>query len=376
MNVHDIARDEFMLNGSFAKKGYDWWWHSFTAINEETGEEKPFFIEFFTCNPALGGDKPILGQLPKNKENGIYPSYLMIKVGTWGKEHFQLHKFIGWDHVKIHKKAPFAIKAEGGYFLSEKETRGHVKITDAESHPEWMCENGEIAWDLKIDKKIAFNVGYGASTPFRAMKVFEMYWHAEGMKTLYEGTVTCNGVKYIVTKDKSYGYADKNWGCGFTTPWVWLSSNNLTSRVTKKKLENSVFDIGGGRPKAFGVALDRKLLGEFVYEGKSYEFNFSKFWTGSKTEFSFDENERKVYWKVRQETFKYVMITEIECKKENMLLINYEAPNGSKRHNRLWNGGNGKGRIRLYKKGKNGLILIDDIDAANVGCEYGEYSKE
>ena len=73
MNVHDIARDEFMLNGSFAKKGYDWWWHSFTAINEETGEEKPFFIEFFTCNPALGGDKPILGQLPKNKENGIYP---------------------------------------------------------------------------------------------------------------------------------------------------------------------------------------------------------------------------------------------------------------------------------------------------------------
>ena len=32
-----------------------------------------------------------------------------------------------------------------------------------------------------------------------------------------------------------------------------------------------------------------------------------------------------------------------------MLFINYEAPNGSKQHNRLWNGGTGKRRIkRVY----------------------------
>ncbi|MBE6142002.1 MAG: hypothetical protein E7175_04115 [Erysipelotrichaceae bacterium] len=63
------------------------------------------------------------------------------------------------------------------------------------------------------------------------------------------------------------------------------------------------------------------------------------------------------------------MITDITCLKEDMLLVNYEAPNGKKLHNRLFNGGNGVGRIQLFHKGK----LIDDISVYNVGCEYGEY---
>ena len=372
MAGHDITRDEFMLTGSLAKCGYDWWWHSFTARHAVTGEEKPFFIEFFTCNPALGGDEPILGQLPENKARGIRPSYLMVKAGTWGSEHFQLHKFIGWNNVKMKGKAPFWIKAEN-YYLSETETEGSICITDAENHPEWMCDNGEISWNLKIDKQIPFNVGYGASKPLREAKAFEMYWHAEGIKTQYSGTVICNGEEYIVTPETSYGYADKNWGKDFTSPWVWLASCNLTSRRTRKKLENTAFDIGGGRPKIYAIPLDRKLLGCICYEGKNYEFNFSKFWTLSKTEFAFKESINKVYWKVRQETAQHVMLTEIECRKEDMLFVNYEAPDGQKRHNRLWNGGNGKGRIRLYRKSSKGLILIDDMDATNIGCEYGEY---
>ena len=55
-----------------------------------------------------------------------------------------------------------------------------------------------------------------------------------------------------------------------------------------------------------------------------------------------------------------------------MLLINYEAPNGKKLHNRLWNGGSGEGRVKLYK----GKKLIDEVICRNVGCEYGEYDKE
>lgn len=70
------------------------------------------------------------------------------------------------------------------------------------------------------------------------------------------------------------------------------------------------------------------------------------------------------------------METDVHCKKSDMLLANYEAPDGTKRHNRLWNGGNGVGRIRLYRKGKDGRTLIDDIAAYNIGCEYGEYRNE
>ena len=89
-----------MLHGPLKYQGYDWWWHSFTGRDETTGREKPFFIEFFVCNPALGGDEPVFGQLPKDREAGKKPSYLMVYlkekgvVGAYQKSKDNLyHKF-------------------------------------------------------------------------------------------------------------------------------------------------------------------------------------------------------------------------------------------------------------------------------------------
>jgi len=371
----DIKRDQCMLVGSFKKKGYDWWWHSFTAQNASTGEEKPFFIEFFLCNPKLAKDKPTLGQLLENKENGIRPSYLMIKAGCWGENKKQLHRFFSWNQIKVKYGVPFEIEADDCY-ASETLLKGKIEVTDSEKHPEYMCDNGKIEFNLKVKKLIPFNVGYGASSFFRFIKAFEMYWHAQGMKSEYEGEIIIDGERYIVSPKTSYGYADKNWGRGFTSPWVWLSSNNMVSNITKEKLNNSVFDIGGGRPKIFFIPLNRKLLGAFYYQGQCYEFNFSKFWTHSKTTFSCEEKDTKIIWHVKQENRKAIMETEVSCLKKDMLLINYEAPDGSKRHNKLFNGGNGVGNIKLYKKVKKGkLELIDDISVFNIGCEYGEYDK-
>ena len=373
-NHHDINRNECMLRGRLAHLGYDWWWHSFTAQDAETGEDKPFFIEYFLINPGLGEEEPVFGQLTENKEAGKKPSYLMVKAGTWGEEHFQLHRFFGWKNVHLHPDAPFKIKAEE-CIASEKRLKGSICISpeEASSHPEWMCDSGEMSWDLCIDKQIAFNVGYGASKAFRDLEAFAMFWHAEGMKSAYKGTVMCNGRKYIVSPDKCYGYADKNWGRDFTSPWVWLSSNDLVSKISGQRLNNSVFDIGGGRPKVYFVPLDRRLLGVFYYEGKEYDFNFSKLHLKVKTDFAFEEREDTVVWNVRQENIHAVMETEVFCKKSDMLFVNYEAPDGSKKHNRLWNGGNGWGTVKLYDKKGNELILVDEIEVGHIGCEYGEY---
>ena len=373
-NRHSKRRDAFMLRGPLAHLGYDWWWHSFTAQDIETGEDKPFFIEFFICNPALAEKEPVFGQLPENQKKKKYPSYLMVKAGTWGKDACQLHRFFSLKDVKIHGRAPYQIKADD-CVASENALRGHISISkeEAAAHPEWMCDAGEISFDLIIDKQVTFNVGYGASKPLRDIEAFAMYWHAEGMKSAYGGVVTFNGRKYIVTPQKSYGYADKNWGRDFTSPWVWLSSNCLTSKKTGKQLKNSVFDIGGGRPKIYFVPLDRRLLGVFYYEGKEYDFNFSKLHLHVKTEFSFEETDTEAIWHVRQENIHAAMETEVHCLKEDMLLINYEAPDGKKQHNRLWNGGNGWGTVKLYDKADGKLILVDEIEATHIGCEYGEY---
>ena len=83
-----------------------------------------------------------------------------------------------------------------------------------------------------------------------------------------------------------------------------------------------------------------------------------------------------VHWNVRQENIHAVMETEVFCRKRDMLLVNYEAPDGSKRHNRLWNGGTGWGTVKLYEKEKDTLRLVDEIEATHIGCEYGEYDDE
>lgn len=356
-----------MLHGPLSRKGYDWWWHSFTGYNESTGVPRAFFIEFFTCNPALGGALPVYGQ----SGDGRKPSYMMVKCGAWGEDARQLHRFFGWDDVSV-DDMPFGIRA-GECHLDETSTCGTVMVTGSDSHPEWMCDDGSMSWNLKIRKQVAFNVGYGASSIFRALNAFDMYWHAEGMKTAFEGWVTYQGVRYIVRPDDCYGYADKNWGRDFTSPWIWLSSNNLKSLVTGKRLTDSVFDIGGGRPVVFGVALDRKLLSAFWYEGQDFEFNFSKFWTFCRTRFDCRETDTHIIWHVEQQTLTSRMVTDISCAKKDMLLVNYESPDGKKRHDRLWNGGTGSGVIRLYRRKSGRFVLIDEISAENVGCEYGVY---
>ncbi|MCQ2558528.1 MAG: tocopherol cyclase family protein [Oscillospiraceae bacterium] len=375
-NTSDITRNAFMLKGPLADDGYDWWWHSFTGRDAETGEERAFFIEFFTCNPLLGGAQPVFGQLPNADGSRNRPSYLMVKAGSWGRDKAQLHRFFGWNEVAVRDRTPFYIHA-GDCFLDETGTRGSVSVSaeDALAHPEWMCGSGSMSWDLVIDKRIAFNVGYGASRPLRDSDAFEMFWHAEGMKTFYSGEVVYNGRRYLVKPENCYGYADKNWGHDFTSPWVWLSSNHLVSRSTGEELPNSAFNIGGGRPKIGPLALERKLLSQFTYEGTDYEFNFSKVWTLTRTQFNCSETDDCIVWHVEQETPLHKMVTDVTCPKQDMLLVNYEAPNGEKKHNRLWNGGTGTGTVSLYRMHHNQWQLIDTVDADHIGCEYGEYCE-
>lgn len=371
-----LRRNYYKLKGPLEKKGYDWWWHSFTGYSRKTGEEKAFFIEYYVCNPSLAKEKAVLGQLSENKNKGIKPSYAMIKCGVWGKNARQIHNFYPISQF-VARENELRITI-GDCMLSETSMKGHCSLSEemAYSHPEYMSDAGCMTWDLKLKKRIAYSVGYGASSFFCFLNAFEMFWHVQGMKTEYEGELTLDGEVYEVIPDKSYGYADKNWGSNYTSPWLWMSSCNLISNLTGKKLMNSAFDFGGGRPKVFGIALSRKLLGCFYYEGKEYEYNFSKFWTQSRIAFSFSEEDKQNNkWTLKAKNRDSLLELVMICPKQEMLLINYEAPDGTKKHNRLWNGGTGMGRMKLYRLSGSEKKLIDDISFYNTGCEYGEYEE-
>ncbi|WP_018885290.1 tocopherol cyclase family protein [Paenibacillus massiliensis] len=374
MNKSDVGRNLYMLKGSLAYKGYDWWWHSFTGYNRETGEAKAFFIEYYVCNPALGGEVPVLGQLAENRERGVKPAYAMIKAGAWGQGAKQIHNF--YPIPQFSCPADRLEVCIGESMLTEQRMQGMCSLNEleAKAHPEYMSDAGEMSWDLIIDKQIAYHVGYGASSIFRRLNAFEMFWHAEGIKTNYSGTVRLDGVVYDIIPERSYGYADKNWGADYTSPWLWISSCHLRSLITGQTLDHSAVEVGGGRPKVFGIPLPRQILIGMYHEGTMYEYNFSKPLLRSRVTFDFEEGDKRHYWKVRASNHNSEFELELECPRDEMLLINYESPDGQKRHNRLWNGGTGYGEIRLYRKLGGSKQLIDHIELRNAGCEYGEFS--
>lgn len=125
---------------------------------------------------------------PGAQREGRRPSYCMINAGFWGKSKGQLHRFFPWKEVSIPDNHPLNLKA-GDCSCTETHMKGRILVTpsDAAAHPEWMCDAGEMEWDIKIYKQVAYNVGYGASKFFRILNAFEMFWHTEGMKTAYEG---------------------------------------------------------------------------------------------------------------------------------------------------------------------------------------------
>lgn len=316
----------------------------------------------------------MLGQLPENRERGVKPAYAMIKAGAWGQGAKQIHNF--YPITQFSCTADRLEVLIGESMLTEQRMQGMCSLSaqEAKAHPEYMSDAGEMSWDLTIDKQIAYHVGYGASSIFRRLNAFEMFWHAEGIKTIYSGTVRLDGVIYDIIPERSYGYADKNWGADYTSPWLWISSCHLRSLITGQILNHSAVEVGGGRPKVFGVPLPRQILIGMYHEGTMYKYNFSKPLLRSRVTFDFEEGDKRHYWKVRGSNHNSEFELDLECPRDEMLLINYESPDGQKRHNRLWNGGTGYGEIRLYRKMGGSKQLIDHIELRNAGCEYGEFS--
>lgn len=365
MNKSDLKRNQYQLKGKLRNEGYDWWWHSFTAKHETTGKEQAFFIEYFIINPALGGNAVILGESTRK------PSYVMIKVGAWGENAKQVHNFIPITDSYINDKKLEIVLPNA--YLSEDRIIGKCEVSPSEAlaNPAWFSDSGSMTWDLKVSKEIAFHVGYGASRFFRWLNAFEMYWHAEGIKTTYEGIIKWEGQTYIVSKDSSYGYADKNWGRNFTSPWLWISSSNLYSEKHQKTLDHSALEIGGGKPKVFGISLNRKLLMGLHYEGIDYDFNFSHFWSKSNITFEFKEQSPNNIWHVVATNKKTKITVKLQCPQNEMLFIRYESPDGQMRHKKLWNGGTATGVLKIYDIKSN--IIIDTLIVKNAGCEYGTY---
>lgn len=361
-----------MLRGSLAKKGYMRWWHSFCGVQAQTGETRSFFIEFLVMNPGLGGELPILGQHPYYKKRGMKPSYVLVKAGTFpdaeGNGGRQLHSFYPISSL-ITTRSPLVMQVED-CFYSEDRISGNVYVSEEEArHRSLMTDAGEMEWDLEVRKAVTCSTGFLASPLLQAFNALDSYWHGEGIKSFFRGTVTLDGVMYEVSPDNSFGYADKHWGRSFNRPWLQFSCGRLTSQRSGKELRHSVLAVNGCCPRFLFIPLRRKLLIQLTYTGEDYNFGFKPF-VLSRCKWETKETNKRYIWHIMAQNKSSIIKISGSCTKEQLLLLQYENPDGVKSRLPLLAGAAAVGTIQLYRRVPGGRELLDTLQMRQGFCEY------
>ena len=378
MNLSDLKRNSYMLRGSLAKKGYMRWWHSFSGVHGETGETRTFFVEFFVINPGLGGDQPILGRHPYYRKRGMKPSYVMVKAGVFpgtdGQPGKQLHVFYPVSALKT-TGSPLVMQVEDCFYREDRIT-GFIDVTPEESrHRSLMSDAGTMEWDLEVHKAVSCHTGLWASPLLQFLNVLDSYWHGEGIRCFFRGSVTLDGEAYQVSSDTSYGYADKHWGRSFNKPWVQLACGRLISEHTGRELRHSVLAINGCSPRFLCFPLRHRLMIQLTYTGEDYEFGLRSQFLFSRCKWETKENSRRFIWHIMARNRSHLIKISGSCTKEQMMKLHYESPDNARYRNPLWAGGTGIGTIEIYRLADGSKELLDTLHMDGALCEYRAQSE-
>jgi len=83
----------------------------------------------------------------------------------------------------------------------------------------------------------------------------------------------------------------------------------------------------------------------------------------------------RVEWNIDAWHGKAKVEIRFSCPRDTMLNVNYENPDGEKKHNQLWNGGYASGTVRLLERRGGEWAEVDVLEGELGGCEYGEYDR-
>ncbi|MCR5620534.1 MAG: hypothetical protein K6G18_01640 [Treponema sp.] len=385
MDLNKVSRSRrYRLTGLLKKNGFDRWRISASAISSVTGEECCFFIEFYIVNPAISPDKPVLGfksRLPKTDadlqsalagtesekplltEEMVQPSFAMVKAGKLSKKGKQLNAYFPCSTL-VTDSPEYVVKVGSDdrnvCYIKKNATVGAISVSGADllENPEIMGNSGSIAWNLHYSIEDGF---------FPSFRSKQANWACFGARTSVAGTIVMDGEQFTVSKDRSYGYFDKNWGRNFTNPFLHLSSSNLVSRISGRKLVESCFAIQGEYNKRLCILTS--------IEGKKLEFHAGGYKNYNTiyecTQMPEDDDGIKLHWSVSMNNRKYIIDVDIVCNAEQMFVRDYECPEGNRKVLKLIGGGSGMGEVKVYRRIRKDLELLEDLHVESCLCEFG-----
>ncbi len=377
----NLRFDQYLLRGKLRKEGFEKWRYTFCAVHKDTGEEKKFFIEMYLVNPVLSPKVVVIAQKSRlalsendlqyalagtdsakmgDSEIVVRPSYVVIKAGVYGKSAKQINKFIPSAEL-FYSKNSVSFKV-GECTFSPDALFGAISVSRQELavKPEISCDAGSIDWDLRFERNIS-------SSPLH--NEAETLWVPYGSKTTFSGTLHLDGQEYIVNPKSSFGYCDKSWGTNLCKKHFHISASKLTSIISGKSMRKSCLVVEGeydGSVKAY-INIDGNVFN--ITKSRLFD-RFSEIHDVTQM----PEGD-KIHWSMSIRKSKYVIDIDVVCKAEEMLVKDYEIPQGLRTLLRVLSGGSGKGEIRIYKKNGKDLELLEHANIFDALCEYGQYEE-
>ncbi len=373
----------YKLKRTSSRCGFDSWRYYFNGVSPQNGEQVCFFIELLIENPAVAADEIKLFQkhntrlAPEDLQNALtgslsqpdsssqtdsIPSFAAVRVGIFGKKSKQINRFFPASEFKSQKKI-FSIQL-GGCVFTENELYGSIAFTkeDLREHPEFMSDVGRMEWNLHYETQHEFSECYGN-------KKEDTHYIPTGVTSKFSGRVLFDGSEYVVSPEMCFGYSDKNWGKSFPVPFFHLNCSQLSSVFTGKIMQDSGFAVQGN--------YNGKLCVMCIFEKQFYSFGikkqFKKYeFTSNCIQVPENDGEPELHWTASFHNKKYVLDVDVYCASSGMLVRDYEIPEGKRKVLKILTGGKGSGEIRLYKKQKRSLEILEHANLENVVCEYGQ----
>ena len=368
------------------KIGINIWRFIFNGIDKVSGTESMFFIELELLNSYIPSPEPVLGFKPRIKitsedlqyalagtssaqniqsETIVQPSYVVIRVAKLGADSKHVCSYHSIKSLKVSQK-PFSMLV-GNKLFAEDKLSGFINITEDEyqKHPEYLCDKGYVTWNLNYEIQKDFSSGFKSKTD---------RWFPFGIRTAFSGTINFNGNDYIVDSKKSYGYMDRYWGKSMPDTWFHISSTDLTSIISGKKLFDSSFSVQGEFNKRIS------FVGNF--EGSDVSFcadsskrSYSTVWSCIQTPENDDENENKLHWSVSVNSKQWVIDIDLYCRINELNNRLLEMPEGDRKVLNVLYGGTGTGEIKLFKRDRKNLEQIEYAKITKTVCEFGHVEE-
>ncbi len=376
--------DQYVLRGKLRHEGYERWRYVFSGTNTVTSREKRFFIELYIVNPGISPKAVVIGQKSRlamseadlkyviegkssaqtaGNEIEVKPSYVAVKAGFFGQNGKQINKFFSSSQLTfVRNSGTFKV---GDNVFSSDSLSGSVEVSEQELRvmPELLCSAGSMKWDLKFDRNIICEPLYNKKMNF---------WAPFGAKSTFIGTVVADGQEYAVSSRSCNGYSDKSWGQSLNSPYFHISSAKLTSLISGKSLLNSCVTVEGN--------IEGTLYSMFAIEGTTFKIKEKRPFKKQSVVYDCSqmpesEENAKVHWSMSVTYGQYLIDLDIYCRVNEMIVRDYEIPQGKRCLLKILGGGNGTGEIRIYRTiGKN-IELLEHANIYDALCEFGETEK-